>query len=350
MRRIEASAFARAGLAGNPSDGYFGKTLSVAIRDFSARVVLYDWPSIEILPCQQDHVCFDTLQKLAEDVRLNGYYGGIRLVKASLKKFYDYCQMYEIRLPSDNFTVRYETDVPRQVGLAGSSAIITATFKALMAFYEIEIPDHILPSWVLATEKDELGIGGGLQDRVCQAYEGLVFMDFAREKMQRDGFGHYERLDLDSLPPLYLAYQADLSEISEVVHNNLRERWAAGDPEIIGAMEQFADYAQQARDCLVEGRPEELGAIMNANFDLRRRIIPISESNMMMVQTARRCGASAKFAGSGGAVVGVCPDDHGWRALCRELSQLGCRVLRPTILPRRPSVIQHGESTSPPDA
>ena len=70
---------------------------------------------------------------------------------------------HEVKLPEENFTIRYQTEIPRQVGLAGSSAIITATFRALMQFYGVEIPRHILPNWVLATEVEELKIAAGLQ-------------------------------------------------------------------------------------------------------------------------------------------------------------------------------------------
>jgi glucuronokinase len=37
---ITQKAYARAGLVGNPSDGYFGKTISFIIRDYWAEVVL----------------------------------------------------------------------------------------------------------------------------------------------------------------------------------------------------------------------------------------------------------------------------------------------------------------------
>ena len=37
-----AGGVARAGLIGNPSDGYFGKTISVIVRDFAAQVGLTD--------------------------------------------------------------------------------------------------------------------------------------------------------------------------------------------------------------------------------------------------------------------------------------------------------------------
>ncbi|MBV9866934.1 MAG: hypothetical protein JO316_16400 [Abitibacteriaceae bacterium] len=331
MQRIEMKAYARAGLVGNPSDGYFGKTISFSVRDFSARVVIYDWPTLEILPSEQDHVRFDSLGELAEDVNRNGYYGGLRLVKASLKKFHDYCVQHHITLPKRNFTIRYETDIPRGVGLAGSSAIITATFRALMRFYGIDIPKEVLPNWVLATERDELRITGGLQDRVAQTYEGLVYMDFDREKMERDGYGTYQNLDPSLLPPLYVAYQVQLAEVSDIVHNNLRERWERGDQDVVEAMRGFAQLTERAKACLMAQQHEELAEIIDANFDLRRKIISINPAHLRMVEVARSCGASAHFAGSGGTIVGTYPNEEVYAQLQQELTRIGCRVLRPKI-------------------
>lgn len=46
-----------------------------------------------------------------------------------------------------------------------------------------------LPSFVLAVENEELGITAGLQDRVVQAYEGLVHMDFDADLVRTRGYG-----------------------------------------------------------------------------------------------------------------------------------------------------------------
>ena len=46
---IRKRAFARAGLVGNPSDGYHGKTISLIVRNFHAEVVLYEWDDVEIV-------------------------------------------------------------------------------------------------------------------------------------------------------------------------------------------------------------------------------------------------------------------------------------------------------------
>ena len=45
---IETYAYARAGLLGNPSDGYYGKTISLLVRNFRARVILYPSARLEI--------------------------------------------------------------------------------------------------------------------------------------------------------------------------------------------------------------------------------------------------------------------------------------------------------------
>ena len=127
-----------------------------------------------------------------ETIQMNGYYGGSRLIKATIKKFFEYCQTNQIKLPIKNFTIRYNSSIPRQVGLAGSSAIVTATMRALMTFYQVEIPIEKLPTLVLSAEVDELGINAGLQDRVIQAYEGCVYM-FENGIIKGNNFNNQKR-------------------------------------------------------------------------------------------------------------------------------------------------------------
>jgi glucuronokinase len=123
-----------------------------------------------------------------------------------------------------------------QVGLSGSSAIVVATFRALLKFYNLTISDfgiaksgtHVLhpltlaplanqtslscksdfPQVILNVEKVELGISAGLQDRVIQTYGGLVHMDFSGAAATCAGVCPYTPLDTALLPEMYLAYDA----------------------------------------------------------------------------------------------------------------------------------------------
>jgi len=329
---IHTQAVARAGLIGNPSDGYFGKTISVALRNFGAQVACYESPRVVILPTRRDRLEFDSVDSLVEDVRRHGYYGAVRLIKATIKRFGDECRARGLRLASRNFTIEYTTDIPVRVGLAGSSAIITSVMRALTSFYEVEIPDTLLPNLIMSVETEELGIAAGLQDRVIQVYEGVVFMDFDRQQMQQHGHGAYESLSPDNLPPLFVAYHETLAEGTEVPHNNLRARFEASEAGVLAAMDRFAQLAQEARDHIVAGRGERIAPLMDANFDQRAAICLISEGNRQLVETGRRHGAAVKFAGSGGAVIGCYDGDPKRLARIRaDYEAIGARLFEPMI-------------------
>ncbi len=329
---IRTKAHPRAGLIGNPSDGYFGKTISFAFSNFRAEVVLYETPELEILPSEKDRSCFGSINGLVKDVQLHGYYGGVRLLKATIKKFYDYCEENQVELHSRNFTIRYHSDIPHGVGLAGSSAIITACLRALMAFYGVSIPKYVQANLILAAEAGELHIPAGLQDRVIQVYEGLVYMDFAKEIMQKQGYGSYEPLDPKLLPELYIAYRDDLSEPTEKFHSAIRHRFDLGEPKVVNAMKFWAHLADRVRKCLLNRQLDEMPALLNANFDRRRQIYRISEENIRMIETTRSLGASAKFTGSGGAIVGTYTDEAMFTELRRRLRRLNVKVIKPKIV------------------
>ena len=334
MDFIRSLVFARAGLIGNPSDGYHGKTIAVIVKNFYAQVILYEWDRLEIVSGISDESDFRSIHDLAKDVRLHGYYGGIRLVKAAINGFVTYCNDRNLTLHDRNFSLRYSSSIPRQVGMAGSSAIVVATLRALMNFYNINIPKHILPSLVLSIERDQLGIPAGLQDRVAQVYEGCVYMDFSKETMKNeDGFvcGEYEDLPVSSLPPLYVSYSADCSEPTEVFHNTLRFRYDQGEPAVVAAMKQCAELTVRAKNALLTGQQELLPELLDANFDLRRSICQLPKDQIWMVETARFCGASANFAGSGGAIVGTYPDEETFVKLKEAMKRIGCETVKPIL-------------------
>lgn len=329
---IESRAYARAGLLGNPSDGYFGKTISIIVKNFGAIISLYQTPELVIEEMEVDRNSFRNIYHLTESIRQNGYYGGRRLIKAVIKRFCEYCEANKIRLANKNFTIRYQSSIPRQVGLAGSSAIATATMRALMKFYDVKIPIEIMPSIIMAAETEELAINAGLQDRVIQVYEGCVFMDFNKEYVQKHQHGKYERLDPALLPKLYLAYKTNLSKVSGTVFNNLKERYNNGDQQVLDVISELADVTVQGKTALLNRDYDLLNELIDHNFDLRCKIMNISDSNMEFIRVARESGASAKFSGSGGAIIGMYKDDETLSKLVVNLKKINARVIKPYVL------------------
>ena len=331
MEVVKTRSFARAGFLGNPSDGYYGKTISFAFTEFGVDLALEESKELCFRPGQVDDATFSSPLALLKDLRLYGYYGGIRMLKAVSKLFFEYCLERGISFPEKNFTASYRINIPRLVGLSGSSAICSAMLKALMRFYGVEIPIEEQPTLIMCAERDELGIACGLQDRVAQIYNGLTFMDFRRDLVEATGHGAYERLDPGLLPNVYVAYDPRRAEESGKAHGKVRKLFQEKNHDILAAMSEFADIAQRGRDALVRGDFDEVKSLIDANFDLRNRIFNVAEENRRMVLTARKVGASAKFAGSGGAIVGTFDDEVQYADLVAKLSDIGCAVLKPTI-------------------
>ncbi|KAG9298921.1 hypothetical protein G9A89_015943 [Geosiphon pyriformis] len=322
---ILTRAYARVGLLGNPSDGFQGKTLSVLISNFFAELHLIpnkyslsqEYQAIHLKSPTSDQITYLSFQSLATTTynQKKEQSDGESLLWATCKVFFRYCLEHEILLHHQGFSAFFDTNIPQQVGLAGSSAIISAFWKALMSHYGInrnQISLALQASLVLSVEKNELGIVAGLQDRVIQAYGGLVFMDFEKIHLQKYGIGKYERIPLENLPQgLWIAYESQPSNSSKI-HSDVYKRWEAGEKKIVNAITSFKEIAEKGRRILLNGAGKtcrsEFAQLMNENFNLRREIYGdemIGPGNLRMIDIARKHGYAAKLTGSGGAVVGL---------------------------------------------
>ncbi|XP_065898856.1 uncharacterized protein [Dysidea avara] len=324
---ITCRSYARIGLMGNPSDGFNGKTISLTISNFWADATLTESTKLKLIPHPlYDPTDFGSLSDLDGITRKEGYLGGLRLLQATCKKFYQYCVEHGIALPKKNFTLKYETNVPRQVGLAGSSAIVTAVLRCLMKYYHLsdsDMPKQIQPKFVLDVEKSELCIQAGLQDRVVQVYEGLVCMDFS-ENVMKQGYGNYSYLNVD-IPPLWLAYLGDPSD-SGKIHSDVKVRWDRGDSDVIQAMKEFASLTVSAKDALEKNDYAQLADLMKQNFSTRRKIYgdkALGRDNLRMIEIAHKYGSAVKFPGSGGAVIGLCLNEQKKLEMMQEFQTNG---------------------------
>jgi glucuronokinase len=293
------SAFARVALAGNPSDGYGGRTLAVVIRDFvaTARAGAAE----------------------ADELSSPGP-GGEGLMRATLDRF------RQAIGATGRVALRCETNVPREVGLGGSSAIVIACARALCDLYGAALDRDDLARLALAVEAEDLGIAAGLQDRMVQARETLVAMDFGGQAI-------YEELDPELLPPLFVAWHPDAAAPSGVAHGELRERHARGEPEVRDALTRLAELAATAREALLARDHAAFARCMDASFDERLRIMHVDPLTAGMVDSARSAGASANSAGSGGAIVGTFQSEDSWPRVREELERMGAASIRPRTCP-----------------
>jgi glucuronokinase len=335
---IEEKAYARAGLVGNPSDIFHGKTISLLFDRFKVLVILYESPELVIVPNYRDQSRFSNLEKLVSYRRQFGYYGGIRLIEATIIRFREYCRQSGILLAQKNFTIEYSSDIPFGVGLGGSSAIARAVLSALMRFFDLtdkDIPHQIQANLILEAETEELDISAGPQDRVVMIYGGLVYMDFTEQAYAKNQglYGNYEKLDPAILPPLFVAYKQELSKSSGKVHNIMRYRaQVEHDGKVLEAMRKKAELVDEAREELTNGNSAALGPILSRDFDLRRSVYTISPENLLLVEIARGLDTHAKQTGSGGAAIGIYHDELHYQKLSEAYAANGFTVFKVNVV------------------
>ena len=333
--KVQTWAPSRAGLAGNPSDGYGGRAVAVAITGFEARVTIEPASGAHISSALEGRLSFRSPRSLVE-------HGAVapgsphRLAIACCQRFYSAAMEHGWLSWSptgdEGFDLKYHSDIPERVGLAGSSALAVSILRALALRHDVSILDEDLPSLALAVETGELGIHGGLMDRVSQVFGGVVYMDLSDAVIRSTGRGHYQTLPEDRLPHLFIAWRPDLASGSEMIHNSLRERVERGDAGAMSLLADLAALADEARRVLLSDSPDELAAIMDANFELRARLVDVGSGNRLLVETGRRLGAGVKQAGSGGAVVGAHDGDPTRpEKLMRAYDRIGARFLVPGV-------------------
>jgi glucuronokinase len=293
MTPAEGAAPARTALVGNPSDGYGGAVLAVALHELGATAVARAASRARIDPPSM-------------------------LVDATVRRF-----AREFAPEALSSAIEWETTVPEGVGLGGSSAIVIATARSLCSLYSIDVDRDRLAAFALAVEREDLSIAGGRQDQVAEAYGGLTLMDFSS--------GAHEQLDPGLLPPLVIAWRDDCGEHSGIVHGDLRQRWASGDALVRDSMTALRTLAFNARAALIAGERGEFARCVDRSFDLRARILTLDARHIAMVERARACGAAANYTGSGGAVIAVCADETHREHVAEALSEIGCGVLAPAF-------------------
>lgn len=224
-------------------------------------------------------------------------------------------------------TMRFTSDIPRQAGLSGSSAIVIAALRALSTFHGLSLPPERLAELALRAEVERLAIRAGPMDRIVQAYEGLLAMDFA----QPFAPGATQRLPVALLGPLVLSWNPRPGRPSGDVHASVAARHAAGDAEVSAVMRELAIGVDEGLAALRAGKRETLMGLVNRNFDLRARLFEIDAADRRMIELGRARGAATKFCGSGGAVLAVVADTREVEPLIAAYRSEGFEAVPPTV-------------------
>lgn len=288
---VTSTVPARINLAGNPSDGYGGAVLSAVVPALSARVRATVSHSMTVSGPER---AWRSMADLRADVARLGHDGGDRLVTAAIVTLDRFLPPAHRRPP---LHIEWSTTIPRSVGLGGSSAIVVATMRSALACWGLEVPDHELAEVALLAETEELGIAGGLADRVAQVWGRAVLTDV------RGPAPRITPVPVHGSPRAVLAWSEAAASPSGRYHGELRARFDAGEPGLAGAMADLAALADAAAEALSVGDRTAFAHAVDASLRARCGLGPVPRAALEPVDALRAAGASVNFAGSGGALV-----------------------------------------------
>jgi len=297
--RIVCSAPARANLIGNPSDQYAGCTLAVSLAPRA-------WVALE---------------------RGRADRKPPSLVAATLAG---------LGVVDPPFCVRLASEIPRQSGMAGSTALVVALVHAVHEWRGEALGPHALAECARRIERESLGIQCGFVDHYLCTFGGLRYVDLAAKAPDGEGTAPADVDDLGPhVPELpFLVAYTGVRHSSDAVHRPLRARWLGGEPAVVSGYARIAEIGALGRAALLAGDWPALGRLMNENHAIQRGLGGSGPPNEALIAAALEAGAlGAKLAGAGGGgtVVALAPEPGAVTAALRAAG--ADLVIRPVLAP-----------------
>ena len=286
---MTASAPGRVGIVGNPTDMYGGSVISCSTQE-RARV------RIQAADC----LVLDagTEQKVIaspEDLAPAG-------------DIFDIARVALKGTESTDLRVRmsWSTVIPFRAGLSGSTALLVSMVAGLLAYRGVRHGPYHQAELVRKIEYQNLTFCG-YQDAYMCTFGGLHYMDFRGKGFHleygTDPFATMEPIALPMALPVVVVITGG-QRVSGGVHTPLRERWLAGETEVVEAYRTIAGLARDGKKAMLENRLDTLGDLMNENQALTQALGGSNPEDDRFIELAREAGASgAKLAGSSGAIV-----------------------------------------------
>jgi galactokinase/mevalonate kinase-like predicted kinase len=296
-RQVVCSAPGRAGIIGNPTDMYGGSVLSCSMA-MRARVSVMQ--AAELILETGEEAC-----KITGAVDLYPRGDRFDIARAVL----DY-----LRLPPLACRVRYDSEIPLQSGMAGSTALVVALLYALRLWQGEKSNRYHLAEQARYVELNNLKVVCGYQDAYMCTFGGLNYLDFRGKQFYRRAeaelFATVEPLaPYVSDLPFVLGFTG-VQHASSAVHRPLRERWLDGESVVVEGYRRITEIARTGKKALILQDWEQLGRLMNENHAVQRDLGGSGESNERLIASALKAGAlGAKLAGAGdgGTIIALWP-------------------------------------------
>ena len=285
---IKVSAPGRAGIIGNPTDGYGGSMIACSTKN-RAYVTIERADDLII-----ENDMGKVVLKWENDFDNQGDY--FDLVRSVLRYF----KLYDMK-----GKIKSSTDIPVQAGLAGSTALLSCILAAVSAYVGNSYNRYELAEINRSIELNYMKTHCGYQDAYMTSFGGLNYLDFRGKEYYKDLdselYAVVEPLSsyVKTLP--FVVAHTGVKHHSGSFHKPLRDRWLEGEETVVNAYRDIAHLAREGKKALIKGDWDQLAYLMNKNHEIQDGLTDSGPVNNHMIRLARENGAlAAKLAGAGG--------------------------------------------------
>lgn len=185
--------------------------------------------------------------------------------------------------------VLIDSEIPVSSGLGSSAAVSTALIRAFSGFLGTRLTDQEISDLVYEVEKIEHGTPSGIDNTVV-AFQHPVY------------YKKGSPIDFLPIPKPFKLVIADCGIAGEtrLAVQGVRDRLEADPVRTQKIVTEIGEISQSARELILDGKPEDLGELMDHNHTLLQELgVSISKLDDL-VQAAREAGAlGAKLSGGG---------------------------------------------------
>lgn len=310
MKIFRSKAPLRLGLAGGGtdvspySDIYGGSILNATIS-------LYAYASIEEL--KENKIIIEALDREEkEEHTLTDYLpltGTLDLVKAVYNKL-----RKQFNLSETGFKLSTFVDAPAGSGLGSSSTLVVAIIGAFCEWQKIPLGEYDIAQLAYEIERIDLKMEGGKQDQYAATFGGFNFMEFYADNKVIVNPLKIKENYLKELENNLLLFYTNTSRVSSEIIRAQSQNVLNHKEESIQAMHQLKKQAQEMKECLLQGKIDEVGQVLHFGFEEKKKMADnISNSNIEEIyQIALKAGATGgkiSGAGGGGYMMFYCPNN-----------------------------------------
>lgn len=256
----------------------------------------------------------------ARNIREMEYDGNLDLLKAAVRRL-DFAS--GVRLVT-------RSEAPPGSG-TGSSASMGVTLVGLLNHMQGgSMARHEIAALANRLEIEELGVPGGKQDQYAAACGGILFMEFADDRVTVDALTLSRSFLLDLEKHLTLVYTGK-SRLSGNIIQQVMGPYAEGDAAIAEALGNIRQCTVDMKAAFCAENISRMGELMTINWENQKRLSPTmtTPKTEALFRVAEECGmlgGKACGAGGGGCLLFLADSDR--EHVIREAVQdLGGQIL-----------------------